>query len=82
MGKLKKYKLKTHKATVKRFRVTASGILLRTKGGKSHLRRRKSNRVKRSLDKMLVVPKSSAFSGRIRRLAPYLGKFKYNPPSS
>ncbi|HSK87101.1 MAG TPA: bL35 family ribosomal protein, partial [Anaerolineales bacterium] len=37
-----KSKLKTHKATSKRFRLTGSGKLVRTKGGKSHLRRRTS----------------------------------------
>ena len=37
-----KFKLKTHKATSKRFRLTASGLLVRTKGGKSHLRRNTS----------------------------------------
>ena len=41
-----KIKLKTHKATSKRFRLTGSGILVRTKGGKSHLRRRTSDRTK------------------------------------
>ncbi len=35
-----KYKIKTHKATAKRFRVTGTGKLMRTKIGKSHLRRR------------------------------------------
>ena len=77
--KTKKYKLKTHKATVKRFKVTGSGKVVRTKGSKSHLRRRKSNRVKRSLDKMQSV-KSGKWSRRIKRLAPYLGKYKSNPP--
>jgi large subunit ribosomal protein L35 len=28
-----KYKLKTHKATSKRFQVTGTGVLVRTKGG-------------------------------------------------
>ncbi|MEX1248839.1 MAG: bL35 family ribosomal protein, partial [Anaerolineales bacterium] len=28
--------MKTHKATAKRFRLTGSGKLVRTKGGKSH----------------------------------------------
>jgi large subunit ribosomal protein L35 len=42
----KKYKLKTHKATAKRFRLTGSGKLVRTKGGKSHFRRRTSKRTK------------------------------------
>jgi large subunit ribosomal protein L35 len=34
----KKYKLKTYKAASKRFRMTGSGKIVRTKGGKSHLR--------------------------------------------
>ena len=42
-----KYKLKTHKATAKRFRLTGSGKLVRTKGNQSHLRRKKSARAKR-----------------------------------
>lgn len=75
-----KFKLKTHKATAKRFRVTGSGLVVRTKGGKSHFRRRKSGRVKRSLDKMITVS-NKAFARRIRTLAPYLGRYKANPPS-
>ena len=43
----KKYKLKTHKATAKRFRVTGSGKVMRTKGRQGHFRRRKSKRSKR-----------------------------------
>lgn len=77
--KTTKYKLKTHKATAKRFRVTGTGKIVRTKGGKSHLRRRSSKRVKRQWDKMLVVGEK-ATQRRIRRLAPYLGKYKANPP--
>ena len=50
-----KYKLKTHKATSKRFRLTGSGKLVRTKGGKSHLRRRTSDRTKAKLSEMIVV---------------------------
>ena len=75
----KKYKLKTHKATAKRFRVTAGGKVMRTKGGKSHFRRRRSQRVKQKLDKMLVVG-SSATTKRIKRLAPYLKLYRQNPP--
>ena len=41
-----KYKLKTHKATSKRFGITGSGKIVRTKGGKAHLRRKSSHRVK------------------------------------
>lgn len=76
----KKYKLKTHKATAKRFRVTGSGKVVRTKGGKSHLRRRSSKRVKRQFDKMLEV-NSTADAKKVKKLAPYLGKYKANPPS-
>ena len=75
-----KYKLKTHKATAKRFRMTATGKIVRTKGGKSHLRRRSAKRVKRQWDKSLEVSEK-AMKRRIRRLAPYLGKYKANPPA-
>lgn len=75
----KKYKLKTHKATAKRFRVTAGGKVVRTKGGKSHFRRRKAQRVKQKLDKMITV-ESSTQAKRIKRLAPYLKLYRQNPP--
>ena len=64
-----KFKLKTHKATSKRFRLTGSGVLLRTKGGKSHLRRRTSQRTKYKLDEMVVV-KGKKIIKRVLRLAP------------
>ena len=67
----KKYQLKTHKATSKRFRLTGSGILVRTKGGKSHLRRRTSDRTKALLSEMIVV-KGRKFIKRIKRLAPHM----------
>lgn len=73
-----KYKLKTHKATAKRFRLTSGGKLVRTKGGKSHLRRKKSARAKRLYSRMIEV-KGSGMRKRVRRLAPYLGKYKANP---
>lgn len=78
--KQKKYKLKTHKATAKRFRVTGSGKVVRTKGGKSHFRRRRSSRVLRSLDKMQEVANLKQ-ARRIKTLAPYLGRYKSNPPA-
>lgn len=68
-----KLKLKTHKATSKRFRLTGSGKLMRTKGGKSHLRRRRSARAKRQLDEMLPV-QGAGIVKRVRRLAPNLKK--------
>lgn len=75
----KKYKMKTHKATAKRFRVTGGGKVVRTKGGKSHLRRRKSSRSKRKFDKMLEVTHNGDIK-KVKKLAPYLGKYKANPP--
>ena len=71
--KKSKYKLKTHKATSKRFRVTGSGLLVRTKGGKSHLRRKRSDRAKSMLDQMVPVQGDSIVQ-RVKRLAPYLDK--------
>ncbi len=68
-----KYKIKTHKATAKRFRVTGTGKLMRTKIGKSHLRRRSSKRVKRLFSEMLPV-KGRGVKKAVNRLAPYLKK--------
>ena len=64
-----KYKLKTHKATSKRFRLTGAGLVVRTKGGKSHLRRRTSVRTLRQLSEMIPV-KGRGFIKRVKRLAP------------
>jgi len=66
-----KYKLKTHKATSKRFRKTGSGTLVRTKGGKSHFRRRRSERTKALLSEMIPV-EGKKINKRVNRLAPYL----------
>ena len=64
-----KIKLKTHKATSKRFRLTGSGKLMRTKGGKSHLRRNTSKRSKAQLSEMQDV-KGRKIIKRVKRLAP------------
>ena len=64
-----KYKLKTHKATSKRFRLTGTGMLVRTKGGKSHLRRRTAKRTKRLFTDMQPV-KGRGIVKRVKRLAP------------
>jgi large subunit ribosomal protein L35 len=66
-------KIKTHKATAKRFKYTGTGKLMRTKIGKSHLRRKKSKRVRRMFDEMHEVT-DAAVRRRVRRLAPYLDK--------
>ena len=64
-----KTKLKTHKATSKRFRLTGSGKVVRTKGGKSHLRRRTSKRTKANLSEMQPVVARKIIK-RIKQLAP------------
>jgi large subunit ribosomal protein L35 len=66
-----KYKIKSHKATTKRFRLTGTGLLVRTKGGKSHLRRRTPKRTKRLFTEMIPV-KGRGIKKRVERLAPYL----------
>jgi large subunit ribosomal protein L35 len=73
-----KYKLKTHKATAKRFRLTGTGKLVRTKGGKSHFRRRTSKRTKALFTNMILV-EGKGYQKRIKRLAPYMSKYKANP---
>ena len=78
-AKTKKYKLKTYKAAAKRFRMTATGKIMRTKGGKSHLRRRKAKRVKALFSEMIEVT-APGDRRRIKRLAPYLKRYKANPP--
>jgi large subunit ribosomal protein L35 len=59
-------KMKTHKATAKRFKITGSGKLRRRKQGSSHLRRRRSKRVLRSLDK--EEPVAQVDEKRVRRI--------------
>jgi large subunit ribosomal protein L35 len=62
-------KLKTHKATARRFQLSGSGKLMRTRHGKSHLRRNRSARAKREYDEMFTV--HQADQSRIRKLIPY-----------
>ena len=70
-------KIKTHKATAKRFRYSGSGKLLRTrgggKGGQGHLRRRRSKRAKRLFSEMTEVKNKGSIK-RVQKLAPYLKK--------
>ena len=61
-------KLKTHKGARARIHVTATGKLLRRKGNSSHLRRKKTKRVRRTYDRKLAVSKSS--TRNLRRLIP------------
>jgi len=65
--------MKTHKATSKRFKMSGSGKILRTKIGKGHLRRRTPDRTKRLFERMIPV-KTRAIRKKVRRLAPYMKK--------
>jgi large subunit ribosomal protein L35 len=58
----KLYKMKTH-----------TGKVLRTKGGKSHLRRNRSKETKGLLDTM--IPASHAEKDRLKALLPYGAKY-------
>jgi len=62
-------KLKTHKGAARRFKITATGKIMRTKGMKSHNRRKKAPRVKRAFDRMLVLDGSN--KKKVERLLPY-----------
>jgi large subunit ribosomal protein L35 len=61
-------KLKTHKGAKSRFHITGSGKIMRTKCGKSHLRRKKPSRTKRLYDDL--VPVARADIKRIKKLLP------------
>ena len=62
-------KLKTHKATARRLQLSGGGKLMRTRNGKSHLRRNRSKRAAREYDEMISV--AAVDAPRIRRLIPY-----------
>ena len=70
-----KFKMKTHKATSKRFKMTGSGMIMRTKIGKGHLRRRTPDRTKMMFEEMIPV-KTRQIKKSVRRLAPYMDKNK------
>jgi large subunit ribosomal protein L35 len=76
-AKAKKYKLKTHKATSKRFRVTGTGKVVHTQVGKSHFRRNTPKRAKRRFKKLIQLANNKE-SKRVKRLAPYLTKYRQN----
>lgn len=61
-------KMKTHKATVKRFRLTKNGKLMAMPPGRNHFRRRKSG-AKRSETRHVVPSTNTGTIKRVRRLA-------------
>ncbi|XP_023516182.1 50S ribosomal protein L35, chloroplastic-like [Cucurbita pepo subsp. pepo] len=54
----KGYKMKTHKASAKRFRVTGRGKIVRRRAGKQHLLYKKNTKRKLRLSKMHPVSRS------------------------
>ncbi|HEY6042101.1 MAG TPA: bL35 family ribosomal protein [Anaerolineae bacterium] len=65
-------KAKTHKTTAKRFRLSGTGKLIRIRGPHTHLKTHKSKRVKRGLNRPVVVEVHD-FEKRMKQLA-NLGK--------
>jgi large subunit ribosomal protein L35 len=63
-------KIRTHKGTQKRFRVTSTGKVMRRKAFRSHLLEHKSAKRKRQYRTQREV--SSAGKRLVIRLAPYL----------
>lgn len=63
-------KIKTHKATAKRIKITGTGKILRTRGFQNHKKSAKSKRSLRTMDDMFPV--SPGARRRIRRLIPGL----------
>jgi large subunit ribosomal protein L35 len=70
---LKNYKMKTHKGAKDRFHATATGKVMRTHGGKSHLRRNRTKETKGLLDEL--VPANHAEKDRMKALLPYGAKY-------
>lgn len=62
-------KLKTHKATAKRFSITKSGKIMKRTGGQDHFNAREPGKVTRN--KRRDVEVASAERLRVRRAVPY-----------
>jgi large subunit ribosomal protein L35 len=62
-------KMKTNRAAAKRFRVTGSGKIRRSKGGLNHCMQEKSKKRCRRLRKNDMV--DSTMEGRVKLLLPY-----------
>jgi len=64
-----KLKLKTHKGAAKRFKLTASGKVVRGHAFSRHILTSKKSKKKRKLDQDTIV--SAADSPHIKRMLPY-----------
>ncbi|MBU1036293.1 MAG: 50S ribosomal protein L35 [bacterium] len=62
-------KMKTHKSSAKRFKVSSSGKIIRSKAYKSHILTKKTAKRKRNLRKDTTV--SSAEVKKVKVLLPY-----------
>ena len=62
-------KMKTHKSSAKRFKVSSSGKIIRSKAYKSHILTKKTAKRKRNLRKATTV--SSAEVKKVKVLLPY-----------
>ncbi|GAC1402158.1 MAG: 50S ribosomal protein L35 [Chloroflexota bacterium] len=63
-------KIKTHKATAKRIKITGTGKILRSHGFQNHKKSAKSKRSLRKMDDMMPV--TAGMRRRIRKLVPGL----------
>jgi large subunit ribosomal protein L35 len=63
-------KIKTHKATAKRIKVTGTGKIMRSRGFQNHKKSAKSKRSLRKMDDMFVA--DAGMTRRIRALVPGL----------
>ena len=62
-------KMKTHKSSAKRFKVSSSGKIIRSKAYKSHILTKKTAKRKRNLRKATTV--SSTEVKKVKVLLPY-----------
>ena len=66
---MKKYKLKTHKATAKRVRATGGGKYMHLKAARTKYRRKKDPTRNRSLNQLNVMAKGDTL--KMKTLLPY-----------
>ena len=62
-------KIKTHRGAAKRFKLTGTGKIKRSKAYASHILTKKSRKRKRTLRKADLLDKSDM--GRVKKLIPY-----------
>lgn len=62
-------KIKTHRGAAKRFRLTATGKIKRSKAYASHILTKKDRKRKRNLRQSALINERDA--GRIKKLLPY-----------